>query len=77
MSLISSKNDQKELPLKGVLATEGSELLKIHAFLSDQMLQHMMMILSMAKERPIIVLILLIALFGCNQTKMLIPICCQ
>jgi hypothetical protein len=56
MSLIYSKNDQKELPLKGVLATEGSELLKIHIFLSDQMLQHMKMIMSMIKGSPIIIL---------------------
>jgi hypothetical protein len=30
-------------------AIEGPELLNIHTFLCDQMLQHMMMIISMAK----------------------------
>jgi hypothetical protein len=59
------------------LVIEGSALLKIHAFLYNQMLQHMMIIMSMVKGRTIIVLILLTALFGCNQAGMLILNCCQ
>jgi hypothetical protein len=60
-----------------LLGIDGSRLLKIHEFLLDQMLQHMMIIMSMANGRPIIVLILLTALFGYNQVGMLIPIYCQ
>jgi hypothetical protein len=37
----------------------------------------MMMIIFIVKGDPNIVLILLIALFGCNQSGMLIPIYCQ
>jgi hypothetical protein len=44
---MTRRNSLLKVPLQ--LATEGSELLKIHAFLFDQMLQHMMMIISMAK----------------------------
>jgi hypothetical protein len=45
------------------LVTVGFELLKIHEFLSVQMLQHMIIIISIAKDSLIMFSILLTALF--------------
>jgi hypothetical protein len=49
------------------LTTDGSELLNIHEFLSIQMLQVMVMMISMTNGTLSILLTLLIALVGLNH----------
>jgi hypothetical protein len=57
--------------------TDGSSPLKIHEFLSTQMLQHIMIMISIAKGIPRVHLIRRVALSGLNQVGTTTPISCQ
>jgi hypothetical protein len=56
------------------LLTVGAMLLKIQAFLSIQMLQHMMIIISIAKGIPRQLFMRLVALSGLSQVGTTTPI---
>jgi hypothetical protein len=66
-------NYPSKFPIKGCF-TVTSELLKIQAFLSFQILQHIIITMSIAKGRPRFLLMCLVALSGLNQLGTITPI---